>query len=62
MACCGQKKVYTQNSPLILGQDEGASVEVIASVTVMGLKPNQKTWVRGSHLDAMIEAGWLRYV
>lgn len=60
MACCGKKKVYTQSSPLILGDDVGPTVRVVPTVTVMGLKPNQRTWVRGSHVQAMIDAGWFQ--
>lgn len=59
-SCCGTKKVYTAHYPLILGEDVGESVLVMATVTVMGMKPNEKTWVRGSHLQALIDAGWVR--
>lgn len=61
MGCCAKRRVYTAHSPLILGEDTGGDpVQVIASVTVMGLRPNERTWVRGSHMQSLIDAGWLR--
>ena len=52
--------MFTAHYPLILGEDVGESTLVMATVTVMGMKPNQKTWVRGSHLQALVDAGWVR--
>jgi hypothetical protein len=60
MACCGKRKAYTQQNPLILGDPVGEAVEVIASVSVMGMKPNQVTWVKGSHLQSILDSGWVR--
>lgn len=60
--CCGRKKVtYTAERPYIVGTDEGESVEIIASVNVMGFKANEKVWVRGSGVDALVSHGWVRF-
>lgn len=57
--CCGKRVLYTAKFPLILGEDVGESVEVIPSVNIKGMKANQQVWVRGSHLQALIDAGWV---
>lgn len=58
-SCCGTKKVYTAHYPRILGEDEGVAIQVMATVTVMGMRPNEKTWARGSHIQSLVDAGWL---
>lgn len=61
MACCSKPKVYSQSDPLIMGSaDSSPAVFVIASVNVGGLRSNNKSWVSGSHVPALIAQGWLK--
>lgn len=62
MACCGQRKVYTRANPLIVGTDEGDTVEIIASVNSNGMRAGQTGWVRGSHVQALLDKGWWKRI
>lgn len=59
MGCCGKKQVYTANHPAVFGDDVGESIQVYPTVSVRGLRPNVATWVRGSHVQTLLDAGWL---
>jgi len=63
MACsCNQGKAATEANPSILGDDVGATQHVRATVSVLGARAGELTWVRGSHVPGMIQAGWLQPV
>jgi hypothetical protein len=57
--CAGGKKA-TEQDPTILGDPVGPVVQVRATVAVLGAKAGETTWVKGSHVEKMIEAGWLQ--
>lgn len=59
-SCCGARRVYTEADPLVVGDPVGPTLQVIASVSVIGLRPNQVVWARGSTLQKLIDAGWIR--
>lgn len=61
MGCgCGGKPKPTPDNPAVFGEPVGDVLEVIASVNLLGLKPGERTWVRGSHVPTMISSGWIR--
>lgn len=61
MACCSQRKIYSQANPLILGTDEGGdATEVVVSVNIRGVRPGTKTWARGSHFQVLLDKGWIK--
>lgn len=63
MACsCNQGKGATAQNPSILGDDVGDTLHVRATVSVLGARSGELTWVRGSHVPGMLQAGWLQLV
>lgn len=59
--CAGGKKSTPEN-PVVLGDDVGPVVQVKATVGVLGAKAGETMWVKGSHVDSMVTAGWLQLV
>lgn len=61
MGCgCNKVRNFSQSEPLVIGEPNGdPSIEVRATVTVMGLRANSEFWVTGTGVAAMVEAGWL---
>lgn len=57
--CAGGKKA-TEDDPTILGDPVGPVVKVRATVSVIGAKAGETTWVKGTHVASMIAAGWLQ--
>lgn len=63
MACgCAGGKKSTQDDPVVLGDDVGPVVQVKATVGVLGAKAGETMWVKGSHVDSMVAAGWLQLI
>ncbi len=61
MACgCAGGKKATEADPTILGDPVGPVRKVRATVAVLGAKAGQTTWVKGTHVESMISAGWLQ--
>jgi hypothetical protein len=61
MGCgCGKKKrTFTQEDPLILGDDEGDARQVRATVHVLGVASGQTAWVRGTRVGFYVDRGYL---
>jgi hypothetical protein len=57
--CAGGKK-STQSDPVILGDPVGDVRQVRATVSILGARANEKLWVKGTHVDKMLEAGWIK--
>lgn len=61
MACgCAAGKKSTPEKPVVLGDPVGDVVQVRATVGVLGAKAGETMWVKGSHVDNMVSAGWLQ--
>jgi hypothetical protein len=63
MPCnCGGKKPATPENPYIFGDPVGDPVQVKATIAIAGVKAGETTWVKGTHVDRMLEAGWIQSV
>lgn len=58
MGCGCNRKRYTRADPLVLGEPTGPVMHVVPTITVSGTRRGEKTWVQGSSVQAMIDAGW----
>ena len=59
MACGCSKKKSTEADPIIFGEPVGPTLAARATVTLTTARPGEAVWVRGSQVDAMVDAGWL---
>ena len=60
MPCCGQRvRVYTPDSPLVIGEPLGAPVYVRSTVGLRGLAYGMVAWVDGSGVESLLQSGML---
>ena len=61
MGCgCSKSKLYTQDRPLLLGEDDGAPAQQYrTTVALMGLKSGAEFWAKGTGVAAMVVARFI---